>query len=118
MSESSSGSEPAAPSGDPGPEERRKRAEQRLQLATAILSLIYTAYILWIMLVPEHQRRLILMRAASQVRSLSARAAFRTGHQAMGLEISGSGRNYELPYRLSQLRDLSGRIYERLRYTA
>lgn len=90
----------------------------RLKIATELLGLAYMMYALWILLVPEHSRRLILMRAAAAVRQRAAKAAFRTGHQAMGLEISGCGRNYELSYRLSQLRDAANRAYDKLRYTA
>jgi len=90
----------------------------RLRIATELLGLAYTIYVIWILLVPEHQRRLMMMRLAGLIRNSAARAAFRTAHQAMGLEIRGHGTNYELPYRLSLLREWARRQYDKLRYTA
>lgn len=102
-------------SADSEPEERVQR---RLQIATELLGLAYTIYVMWVLLIPEHQRRLVLMRVTEAIRSAAGRAAFRTGHRAMSLEISASVENYELPYRLSLVRDRAAVIYEKLRYTA
>jgi hypothetical protein len=101
-------------------EQNQDGAEQlltRLRIATEVAGLVYMIYVMWILLVPEHRRRLILMRAAAAVRTAAAAAASRTARQAMGLEISGHAGNYEIPYRLAQLRDAAGRVYDKLRYT-
>src|ERR1700733_6527954 len=101
-----------------GPAEDASRAERfltSLKIAMELLGLALTIYYLWIMLIPEHSRKLMLMRAAETTRQRAGKAAFRAGHQAMGLEIRGRGKNYELPYRLSQARDLAGRAYDKLR---
>jgi hypothetical protein len=91
-----------------------------LETAAAILSLAYALasvlWLLWIM-VPESTRRLWLMRVVHQMRGFLGRAAFRAGHQAMGLEISGHGVNYALPLTLSVARDKAAAVYERLRYS-
>ena len=90
----------------------------RLRIATELLGLAYTIYVIWILLVPEHQRRLMMMRLMGLIRNSAGKAAFRTAHQAMGLEIRGHGTNYELPYRLSLVREWARREYDKLRYTA
>lgn len=93
-----------------------------LETAAKILSLglVYALasvlWLLWIM-VPEHQRRLLMMRAVHQMRGFLGRAAFHAGHQAMGLEISGRGANYVLPLSLSVARDKTAAAYEKLRYS-
>lgn len=89
----------------------------RLRIATELLGLAYMIYVIWTLLVPEHQRRQILMRLAASIRNSAGRAAYRTAHQAMGLEIRGHATNYELPYRLSLLREWAHREYDKLRYT-
>ena len=96
-------------------------AGRRLEMTAKILILAYWAIsVLWVtwQLIPEHQRRLMAMRAAKTAGKSAWRTAFRTGHQAMGLEISGRGTNYELPYLLSRLAATCERIYEKLRYSA
>jgi hypothetical protein len=89
-----------------------------LRIATELAGLAYMIYVMWVMLIPEHQRRLMLMQATAMVQRAAAAAACRAGRQAMGLELSGYAKNYELPYRLSLLRDAAAAVYERLRYTA
>lgn len=94
-----------------------ERLLTRLRIATELAGLAYMIYVMWVLLVPEYRRRLILMTAAAKIRQAAATAASRTGRQAMGLELSGHAKNYELPYRLSQLRDAAGAVYDRLRYS-
>lgn len=96
---------------------REEQLRRRLQIATELLGLMYTLYVMWMLLVPEHRRRLLLMRLTATVKQAAGRAAFRTGHQAMGLELSVSVENYDLPYWLSRLRDRAAAVYDRLRYT-
>lgn len=92
----------------------------RIELAIKILSLIYAVaclmYLAWVM-IPAHQRKLLAMKTAARLQNAASRAAFRTGHQAMGLEISGRGENYGLPYTLNLLAAQAGRAYRKLRYT-
>lgn len=115
MAEQSSASSQSQ-SGQPGDAEQLL---MRLRIATELLGMAYTLWVIWQFLIPEHQRRLILMRAAERTRRSLARAAFRAGHQAMGLELSGPGMSsYRVPYLLSRARDAAARAYERLRYAA
>lgn len=96
-------------------------ATARIELIVKILGLAYTLMcVLWLVwaMIPEHRKRLLMMRLAQGTQKNASRAAFRTGHQAMGLEISGSGENYSLPYALSMVAELAARAYEKLRYTA
>jgi hypothetical protein len=96
-------------------------AAYRLEMAARILSLLYALIsIVWLMwiLIPEHQRKLWAMRAAARIRQVTGTLAFRTGHQAMGLEIASNVENYRLPYLLSAARDKAAALYEKLRYTA
>ncbi len=97
--------------------------EQRLRTAAALASALYglvsLGWLVW-MLIPEHRKRLLGMKAAAAGRSLAGRAAFRTGHQAMGLELKGcgeSGSGYAPVYLLSLARERAGRAYERMRYS-
>ena len=96
-------------------------AAPRLEMVAQILSLAYAVIsILWLIwiLVPEHQRRLWAMKAANRTRQVMGTLAFRTGHQAMGLELASSVENYRLPYLLSVARDRAAAFYNKLRYTA
>ena len=93
----------------------------RIELVVKILGLVYSVIcILWLVwaMIPEHRRRLIAMRVMTRMHSAATAAAFRTGHQAMALEISGCGENYSLPYALSIAAQQAARAYDKLRYTA
>ena len=90
----------------------------RLRIATELLGLAYTAYVIWILLVPEHRRKLITMRMLMGLHRAAATAASRTGRRAMALEARGFGKRYEIPYQLSLLREAAAELYDRLRYTA
>ena len=108
------------PSGKPQPESQQDDAERlltRLRIATELAGLAYMIYVIWVLLVPEHRRRLILMAATARIRTAAGAAASRTGRQAMGLELRGHASNYQLPYRLSQVRDAAAQLYDKLRYT-
>lgn len=113
MSQSQSQSQSG--SRDPGSSE----AAARIELAVKILSLIYALacllYLAWVM-IPAHQRRLMTMQALTRAQSAASRTAFRAGHQAMGLELSGRGTNYSLPYTLSRAADLAAAARNKLRY--
>lgn len=102
-------------------EEPRDETIRRLEMTAKILSLVYALislmFLLWA-LIPEHRKRLMAMKVAKTIEQSAWRTAFRAGHQAMALELSGHGTNYELPYRLSQVADKAGKAYEKLRYTA
>lgn len=100
--------------GTPEQDERLEKITKLLSLAYAMISVLW---LLWI-LIPEHRRRLLMMHAAASLRQTAGRLACRTGHQAMGLELRVSVENYELPYRLSLVREWAAKVYEKLRYTA
>jgi hypothetical protein len=73
---------------------------------------------LWMML-PEHQRTLILMRTARLLQLAAHRAARREGQAGMGDELAGRGgdaaRRYSLAYTLARVRDRAGNALEQLR---
>ena len=83
-----------------------------------IAGLVLTLVMLWMML-PEHQRRLILMRAAHSLQRAAARAAHREGHAGMGNELDGrpgdAHRRYSAAYHLSRARDAFTASLEALR---
>ena len=96
-------------------------SEQRVQMAAAILSLLYASVsLLWLMwmLIPSYRRRLLLMRVTWSLRQTARNAAYHAGRQAMDLETRGSSPNYHLPYGLSLLAEQADRAYEKLRFTA
>jgi len=90
------------------------RQPGKLELALAVIS---TAVMMWLML-PEHQRRLLVMRSLARAQALAARAAHLEGHAAMGDELAGlaqARQRYSATYQLSRLRDaISGQL-ERMR---
>lgn len=100
--------------------EAAEEAAARIDLAVKVLGLAYTlmclAWLAWAM-IPEHRRKLLMMRLAEATRRSASRTASRAGHQAMGLEISGCGANYSFPYVLSLTRDKAAAALERLRYS-
>jgi hypothetical protein len=83
-------------------------------LKLAILGTEFLA-LAWVMM-PEHARRLILMRAAHRARIMLGLAARRAGHAAMGSELATGQREYTAPLILSAARDMMTRAYDRLRY--
>ena len=80
------------------------------------LALLSTGLMVWFML-PEHQRRLVLMRAAERARSLAARLARAEGHAGMGDELAGRdpAARYGGAYVLARVRDWLGGLPERWR---
>ena len=83
-----------------------------------IAGLLVTLTMLWLML-PEHQRTLILMRAARLAQHVAHRAARREGNAGMGDELAGragdAARRYSLAYALARARDRAGAALEQLR---
>jgi hypothetical protein len=84
------------------------------QLAAMALTLMA----MWMML-PEHQRRLLVMRATVAVQRVAGRAARREGHAGMGSELAGrtgdAARSYLTAFHLSRARDRATRILEGMR---
>jgi hypothetical protein len=87
----------------------------RLQQAMAAILMTVT---LWLML-PEHQRRLIVMRATALGQRLTARAAHAEGHAGMGNELAGrpedAERHYQAATTLSRARDAFSRALDSMR---
>ena len=85
------------------------RVEQLLALAS-------TLTMAWFML-PEHQRRLMLMRAAQRARNLAGRLARSEGYAGMGAELAGRdpAARYGGAYLLARCRDWLGQLPERWR---
>lgn len=81
-----------------------------------LLALASTLTMAWFML-PEHQRRLMLMRAAERARSLTGRLARAEGHAGMGDELAGRdpAARYGGAYVLARCRDWLARFPERWR---
>lgn len=92
-----------------------EEAELRLRIAVQILTMIYTVWTVWMVMVPPHQRQLLRMRALAAARTTADRIARRAGEASMGAELSTGHENYVLPYRLSRARDALGRAYDRAR---
>ena len=90
-------------SGRPG------RAEQ-------ILALISTLVMGWFMM-PEHQRKLIIMRALAWAARVSGRLAATEGHAGMGDELAGRdpAARYGGAYFLARCRDELASVIERMR---
>jgi hypothetical protein len=86
--------------------------------AQRIAGLLLTLAMLWMML-PEHQRTLILMRGARLAQHAAHRAARREGQAGMGDELGGrpgdAARRYSLAYTLARVRDRAGLVLEQLR---
>lgn len=93
---------------------------RQIERTAAVLSLIYglmsLCCLMWY-LIPAHQRRLLLMTMASNLRQTAQNAAYRAGQREMGREIRGSSPRYQIPYALSKAAACADRIYEKARYT-
>lgn len=92
-------------------------AQEAMRLIAALLSLVYGVWMIW-MIIPEHRKRLMLMRLSQAIRNCASRTACLTGQSAMSEEVRSGVRNYHLVYGLSLVRDQAASAYERLRYTA
>jgi len=91
------------------------REPGRIQQAAA---LALTLLAMWMML-PEYQRRLIVMRIARGLQRVSGRAARGQGQAGMASELDGRGgdaqRSYRAAFHLSRARDAFGRALESMR---
>ncbi len=92
-------------------------AQEVMRLIAALLSLVYGVWMIW-MMVPEHRKRLFLMRLSQGIQNCASRTACRTGRLAMDEELRSGVPNYHLVYGLSQVRERAAAAYESLRYTA
>jgi len=83
-----------------------------------IAALIVTLLAMWMML-PEFQRRLIIMRIARALQRVSGRAAHAEGRAGMASELAGHAgdaqRNYRAAFHLSRARDTLGRVLDGMR---
>ncbi len=83
-----------------------------------LVALVISLMMAWSML-PEHQRRLILMRAAHALQRAAGRQARREGEAGMGDELAGRAgdaeRRYSAAYQLSRARDAFGKVLESMR---
>jgi hypothetical protein len=83
-------------------------------LARLLAQLAYLAMVAW-MVLPEHKKRELAMRAARTAQSLSGQLARRAAVRSMEAELRTGHRRYELPYLLSLARDQAQKLYERER---
>lgn len=79
-----------------------------------LVALVAVGVQLWFLL-PEHKRKLVLLKVTETVRTTSSRLARRVGEQQMRAELRGDRPAYELPFFLSCLRDRAAVAYDRLR---
>jgi hypothetical protein len=83
-----------------------------------IAALLLTLVMIW-MTLPEHQRRLIMMRAVHRLKVAAARAARSEGHAGMANELAGqhgdAARRYGAAYHLSRWRDSLARTLDSFR---
>lgn len=99
-----------------GPADGDGRPSQVIRMLAGLISLAYSLALIWY-LIPEHQKRLCLMRLSRAIQNSARSTACRAGVQAMREEIRCGVRNYWLPYSLSLLADRAVRAYDRWRYT-
>lgn len=92
------------------------RPEKVVQTFAKLISLVYSLALIWY-LIPEHQKRLYLMRLSQAIQNSARSVACRAGVRAMREEIRCGVRNYYLPYSLSLLADRAVAAYNRWRYT-
>ena len=92
-----------------------ERAIMWMKVVAELLSLLYVIWMVWLM-IPEHRRRLMAMRAMEAIRSGAERAASRAGAQAISLEARTGTENYHLPYGLSLLAGKAAKAYDKLRF--
>jgi len=94
--------------------EDRKRAG-----LAQVCTLLYLIWLVWYMM-PPARRKLLLMRAADQLRRLSRAAAVAHGRYGMMQELRGdvdeAARTYQTAYQLMvRVHDQAGRWYEQAR---
>lgn len=86
--------------------------------AQQIAAMVLTVAMAWGML-PEHRRRLILMRTVHLCQRAAGRAARHAGHAGMGNELAGragdAARHYTSAEQLGRARDQLGRVLEAMR---
>lgn len=87
------------------------------RLIAALLSLVYSVWMIW-MIIPEHRKRLFLMRLSQAIRNSASSAACLTGRLAIAEEARSGVRNYHLVLLLSLASEHAAATYERLRYSA
>lgn len=88
--------------------------EARVRLLVAFLSLVYSAWMIW-MLIPQHHRQLCQMRILAMGRATARKCARHAGVAAMHAELATAQQNYTLPYSLSVLGDWLGHLYDKTR---
>lgn len=86
--------------------------------AQQIAAMALTLLMAWSML-PEHKRRLILMRTVHLCQRAATTAARRAGHAGMGNELAGrpgdAARHYTSAEQCGRARDALGRVLEGMR---
>lgn len=103
----SSSDEPASDGG---------RGQQVIRTLAGLISLLYSLALIW-MIIPEHQKRLFLMRLSQAIQNSARSAACRVARRAMREEVRSGVPNYLLPYGLSLLAERAMTAYDRWRYT-
>jgi hypothetical protein len=92
-------------------------AERRLRMAYLVLCLAYMGWAVWAVMVPEHKRTELRLRALRWSCRGTNRLARRTGAASMEAELQTGAQLYGVPYGLSVVRDALARAYDRARNT-
>lgn len=101
-------------SDEPVSSESAARAEQVVKLLASVVSLAYSLWLIWF-LIPEHQKKLFLMRLSRAIQNAARQQACRAARPAMRAEVRSGVRNYLLPYSLMLLAERAQRAYDRWR---
>lgn len=93
--------------------------ERRVALINQLIGLGLTLGMCW-MLIPQHKRRLWMMRAVCSMRSQSQKLAQTSGRIAMSRELAGDPSSADAAYRtayrlMTDVHDKAGHWYEKLR---
>lgn len=97
-----------------GPESDEGTASEVMRILARLISLLYVIALVW-MMIPEHQKKLYLMRLSQAIRNRARSAACRVGVRAMREEVRSGVPNYVLPYSLSLLAERAMRAYDHWR---
>ncbi len=100
-------------------EAQARKREARIKILVVAADLLFMAWMVWAM-IPDHQRRAVIMRAALHARKASQRAAIQMGCNGMALELAAGQHAGRLWYETARLtmtgvHDRALRAYERQR---
>jgi hypothetical protein len=104
--------QPQPQSGQPEGGDRPREILARLY---ALCSLIYIVWMLWAVMVPDHQKTAMRLRLLRSCELVTRRLARLTGAASVSHEARTGQQSYALPYGLSVAGDLFRELYDRAR---